>query len=51
MLKGELTLLSQETQLTHGAAGGASTLPNNPTGYLKVIIENTEYIIPYYAQA
>ncbi len=36
------------TQSTVGAAGGASALPATPSGYLKVNINGTERIIPYY---
>lgn len=49
IIKGEMVLLSQETQTTVGAAGGASALPATPTGYLKFILEGNEYVIPYYA--
>jgi len=37
------------TQGTVGAAGGASALPATPTGYVKFRINDTEYVIPYYA--
>ena len=37
------------TQTTVGAAGAASALPANPTGYVKVLIGGTEYAMPYYA--
>ena len=39
------------TQTTVGSAGGASALPATPTGYVKVKISGTSFIIPYYAQA
>lgn len=45
---GQLYLPASETQTTIGAAGGASALPATPVGYLKVIIGDTEYGIPYY---
>lgn len=48
-IKGEVTFISAETQTTVGAAGGATALPATPTGYMKVIIDNTEYEIPFYA--
>lgn len=38
------------TQTTVGAAGSASALPSNPTGYLVVLIDGTERVIPYYAK-
>ena len=39
------------TQTTVGAAGGASALPATPTGYTKIMIGGTEYVMPYYAQS
>lgn len=39
---------STQTQTTIGANGAASALTANPVGYLKIKINNTEYIIPYY---
>lgn len=36
-------------QTTVGAAGAASALPATPSGYLKVAIEDVEYVVPYYA--
>lgn len=47
---GELGL-GNATQTTVGSAGGASALPATPTGYLKIYIGTTQYVIPYYAQA
>lgn len=38
-------------QTTVGAAGGASTLPVTPTGYLQVFINGNLQVIPYYAAA
>lgn len=49
ILKGEIRFISAETQTTVGAAGGASALPATPTGYMKVIIDNTEFVMPFYA--
>lgn len=49
ILQGELTLVSQPTQTTVGAAGGATALPATPTGYLRFIIEGVERQIPFYA--
>lgn len=37
------------TGTTVGAAGGASALPANPTGYMVTYINGTAYRIPYYA--
>lgn len=51
IILGEITMASPFTQTTVGAAGGASALPATPTGYLKFIIGNTEYVLPYYAVA
>lgn len=39
------------TQTTVGAAGAATALPANPTGYKVETINGTEYVIPYYAKA
>lgn len=43
--------LNSINQTTVGAAGGASSLPATPTGYLTVVIGGAEMVIPYYAQA
>ena len=37
------------TQTTVGAAGAASALPANPTGYAKIDVGGTTYVVPYYA--
>lgn len=37
-----------DTQSSVGAAGGASALPATPTGYIKVTVNGTERVIPYY---
>lgn len=40
------------TQTTRGAAGAATALPTNPTGYLKFRLDGVQnYVIPYYARA
>lgn len=39
-----------DTQTTVGAAGAASALPANPTGYIVVKIGGTDYVVPYYAK-
>ena len=40
------------TQTTRGAAGAATALPANPTGYLKFRLDGVQnYVIPYYARA
>ena len=39
------------TQSTVGSAGAASAPPATPTGYTSVLIEGTEYVIPYYAKS
>lgn len=48
IILGQIALVSAETQTTVGSPGSASALPANPTGYLKLIIGDTEYAIPYY---
>jgi hypothetical protein len=40
--------LDQTTQTTVGAAGAASALPANPTGYLIVNINGTDRKVPFY---
>lgn len=49
IILGELTLPSPTTQTTVGAAGSASAIPAQPTGYLMVTIGNAQFVIPYYA--
>jgi hypothetical protein len=39
------------TQTTVGAAGAASALPANPTGYTKRTVNGTTYVTPYYLAA
>jgi hypothetical protein len=39
------------TQSTVGSAGSASAVPSAPTGYTSILIEGTEYVIPYYAKS
>lgn len=46
-----MVALGNGTQSTVGAAGAASALPANPTGYLRFYLGSTQYVIPYYAQA
>tara|TARA_Y100001937_G_scaffold79081_1_gene107182 strand:- start:29 stop:1672 length:1644 start_codon:yes stop_codon:yes gene_type:complete len=40
-----------DTQSTVGSAGGASALPGQPTGYIKVKIAGTTRVIPFYDQS
>lgn len=49
IILGEVTFVSAPTQTTVGAAGGASALPATPTGYVRFILEGTEFQFPYYA--
>ena len=46
---GFMKYISGNTSTTVGAAGVASALPANPTGYLKIDIGGTEFKVPYYA--
>ena len=39
------------TQSTVGAAGAASALPANPSGYIEFKINGTAYVMPYYAKS
>ena len=38
------------TQSTVGSAGGASSLPATPTGYVIMKVNGIEYVMPYYAK-
>ena len=49
IIQGQITIVGATTQTTVGAAGGATALPATPTGYLKVVIDNVELAIPFYA--
>ena len=40
-----------DTQSTVGSAGGASALPGQPTGYIKIKISGTTRVIPFYDQS
>ena len=51
IVTGEIKFTNGPTQTTVGAAGGASALPATPTGYLRVEISGTEFVIPFYAVA
>ena len=46
---GTIQVQNPQTQTTVGAAGGADALPATPTGYLKLKLGATTYVIPYYA--
>lgn len=48
---GSLVLGGQSTQTTVGAAGAASALPANPTGYLNLNINGADFVLPFYNQA
>lgn len=51
IILGEISLASPEIQTTVGSAGAASALPATPSGYLKVSMNDAEYVIPFYAQS
>lgn len=51
IILGQIVLGSPKTQTTVGSAGSASALPATPSGYLQLMIGNTQYVIPYYAQS
>lgn len=40
--------LTSTTSTTIGAAGGAAALPATPVGYITIVINNTNYKVPYY---
>jgi hypothetical protein len=46
---GMIELPRQDTSTTVGAAGAASALPANPTGYMLIRINGTNRKIPFYA--
>lgn len=39
------------SQTTVGAAGSASALPATPEGYQTIVVDGTEYVMPYYAKS
>lgn len=49
IILGDLVLASPTTQTTVGAAGGATALPATPTGYVNIMIGDTNYVMPFYA--
>ena len=42
---------SNMTQTTVGSAGSADALPSNPTGYLKIKVGTSTYVVPYFDQS
>lgn len=46
---GYLSVATGLTQTTVGAAGGASDLPASPTGYMKLDVNGTTRVVPFYA--
>ncbi len=46
---GRIQYIAGNTATTVGAAGGASSLPATPTGYLLIDIGGTAFKVPYYA--
>lgn len=42
--------LATSTQATVGGAGGASALPATPSGYIKIQISGSNFVLPYYAR-
>jgi len=48
---GTLRLNNPQTQTTVGSAGGASSLPAQPTGYIKFNLGGTVRVIPFYDQS
>lgn len=48
-LQTTITNLTNGTQTTVGAAGGATALPATPTGYIIMTINGTSRVIPFYA--
>ena len=47
----DVIALGNGRQTTVGVAGGASALPGTPSGYIKIYIGPTQFVIPFYAQA
>ena len=43
--------LNTATQATVGSAGGASALPGQPTGYIKIKIAGTMRVVPFYDES
>ena len=46
---GRISFPADITQTTVGLGGGASSLPSAPVGYLKLLVDNIERVIPYYS--
>ena len=46
---GTVRINNPQTQTTVGSAGGATAVPAQPTGYLKLNLGGTVFAIPYYA--
>ena len=44
-------LIGTAIQTTVGAAGTASALPAQPSGYARIVISGTDYVIPYYLRS
>lgn len=51
IIAGEIKFTNGPTQTTVGSAGGATALPATPSGYLRIQISGTEYVLPFYAVA
>lgn len=50
-MNNNITVDWASTQSTVGSAGGASTLPATPTGYVIIKVNGTERVIPFYAKS
>ena len=48
---GTLRINNPQTQTTVGAAGGGNALPATPTGYLRIKLGATTFVVPYYAES
>ena len=48
---GTVRINNAQTQSTVGAAGGANALPATPTGYLRIKLGATTFVVPYYAES
>lgn len=48
---GQLYYVTANTQTTVGGAGAAGALPATPAGYLKIDVNGTAAVVPYYAAA
>lgn len=45
---GKPNWISGNSQSTVGGAGGASALPATPSGFVKILVNGSDFVVPYY---